>query len=105
MRDFCERIAKLSPKRLSLLAMDLQSRIDELEAKTLGTKEPIAVVGLGCRFPGGGDDPEKFWSLLRDGTDCISEVPEIAGKSMTTIIPTPKCRGRCPLDLAAFSNP
>jgi len=37
--------------------------------------EPIAVVGLGCRFPGEASDPESFWRLLRDGVDAITEVP------------------------------
>src|SRR6185295_14281629 len=37
--------------------------------------EPIAIVGLGCRFPGGADSPEAFWQLLRDGVDAIQEVP------------------------------
>jgi acyl transferase domain-containing protein/acyl-CoA synthetase (AMP-forming)/AMP-acid ligase II/NADPH:quinone reductase-like Zn-dependent oxidoreductase/acyl carrier protein len=36
--------------------------------------EPIAIVGLGCRFPGA-PDPEAFWTLLREGRDAISEVP------------------------------
>ena len=36
--------------------------------------EPIAVIGLACRFPGA-KDPESFWQLLRSGTDAISEVP------------------------------
>ncbi|WP_280466541.1 type I polyketide synthase [Nocardia cyriacigeorgica] len=37
--------------------------------------EPIAVIGMGCRFPGDADDPEEFWSLLRDGVDTVSERP------------------------------
>ena len=36
--------------------------------------EPIAVVGIGCRFPGA-SDPVAFWQLLRDGVDAIREVP------------------------------
>ncbi|SHL87003.1 amino acid adenylation domain-containing protein, partial [Mucilaginibacter sp. OK098] len=36
--------------------------------------EPIAVIGMGCRFPGA-KDPEAFWELLRDGVDAIREVP------------------------------
>ena len=36
--------------------------------------EPIAIVGLGCRFPGA-DGPEAFWRLLSTGTDAIREVP------------------------------
>ncbi|MEM4407985.1 MAG: polyketide synthase, partial [Candidatus Caldarchaeum sp.] len=36
--------------------------------------EPIAIVGIGLRFPGA-NDPESFWRLLRDGVDAITEVP------------------------------
>ena len=39
------------------------------------SQEPIAVIGLGCRFPGGADDPESFWRLLSDGVDAITEAP------------------------------
>ena len=36
--------------------------------------EAIAIIGIGCRFPGA-NDPEAFWQLLRDGVDAIREVP------------------------------
>jgi myxalamid-type polyketide synthase MxaE and MxaD len=42
----------------------------DLQAKN----EPIAIVGIGCRFPGA-NDPAAFWQLLRDGVDAIREVP------------------------------
>ncbi|TWU43963.1 Phthioceranic/hydroxyphthioceranic acid synthase [Novipirellula aureliae] len=40
-------------------------------------KQPdsIAIIGLGCRFPGGANTPEQFWRLLRDGRCVISETP------------------------------
>ena len=37
--------------------------------------EPIAVVGMACRFPGGADDPQSYWRILCDGVDAIREVP------------------------------
>ncbi|HLZ32328.1 MAG TPA: beta-ketoacyl synthase N-terminal-like domain-containing protein, partial [Chloroflexota bacterium] len=42
------------------------------------TSEPhdgFAIVGIGCRFPGGANSPEEFWRLLRDGVDAITEIP------------------------------
>ncbi|AEV70716.1 polyketide synthase family protein [Mycolicibacterium rhodesiae NBB3] len=40
------------------------------------TREPLAIVGVGCRFPGGGDSAESFWRLLYSETDATCEVPE-----------------------------
>ncbi len=37
--------------------------------------EAIAIIGIGCRFPGGVDRPENFWRLLTEGRDAVSEVP------------------------------
>jgi phthiocerol/phenolphthiocerol synthesis type-I polyketide synthase C len=39
-----------------------------------GADEPIAIVGIGCRFPGA-DRPAAFWRLLSDGVDAITEIP------------------------------
>jgi len=37
--------------------------------------EPIAIIGVGCRFPGA-KDPKSFWQLLRNGVDAIAQVPK-----------------------------
>ncbi len=63
----------LSPLRRAFLALDeMQAKLARLEgART----EPLAVIGMGCRFPGGAVDPAAFWRLLRDGVDAVTEVP------------------------------
>ncbi len=50
-------------------------RIEELERRLAGGLEPIAVVGIGCRFPGGVVDADSYWALLSGGVDAIREVP------------------------------
>jgi 8-amino-7-oxononanoate synthase len=37
--------------------------------------DPIAIIGIGCRFPGAVQSPESFWHLLQTGIDAITEVP------------------------------
>lgn len=39
-------------------------------------REPLAIVGIGCRFPGDADTPQRYWDLLRSGMDATREVPE-----------------------------
>lgn len=39
-------------------------------------KDPIAIIGLGCRFPRGGNNPRQFWDLICNKYDAITEVPE-----------------------------
>ncbi|MFF3821463.1 type I polyketide synthase [Streptomyces bluensis] len=41
--------------------------------------EPIAVVGMACRFPGDADSPESLWQLLLDGTDAVTPLPDDRG--------------------------
>jgi len=72
MSDFLARISHFSPKRLALLADELNDRVAQLEA---AAHEPIAIVGIGCRLPGAVDSADAYWKLLQDGVDAISEVP------------------------------
>ncbi|MCA9008272.1 MAG: thioester reductase domain-containing protein [Planctomycetaceae bacterium] len=39
------------------------------------TREPLAIIGIGCRFPGGSRDATQFWNLIATGTSAITEVP------------------------------
>uniref|UniRef100_UPI0037DA5C4D type I polyketide synthase n=1 Tax=Streptomyces winkii TaxID=3051178 RepID=UPI0037DA5C4D len=48
-------------------------------AHTQRTEEPLAIVGMSCRFPGGVTSPEDLWRLLDDGGDAISPFPTDRG--------------------------
>ncbi|MFD8694715.1 type I polyketide synthase [Kitasatospora purpeofusca] len=68
-----DRTGSMTAMKRAYLTMErMQRRIDEQErART----EPIAIVGVGCRFPGGVTDPDSYWELLTTGTDTIGEIP------------------------------
>jgi len=73
MNDKSNETSQLSPLKQALLALDeMQSKLDAVEREKT---EPIAIIGLGCRFPGGADSPDAFWQLLHNGVDAITEVP------------------------------
>ena len=56
--------------------------------------EPIAIIGIGCRFPGGAESPGKFWHLLRDGVDAITEVPSDRWRIDDYYDPAPDAPGK-----------
>lgn len=69
--------AELSPVKRALQAVEqMQAR---LAANEYARREPIAIIGMGCRFPQGNapaaDTPAKFWQMLHDGVDAVIELP------------------------------
>ncbi len=38
-------------------------------------REPLAIVGVGCKFPGGADSAQTYWQLLCDAVDATGDVP------------------------------
>ena len=57
--------------------------------------EPIAVVGMSCRFPGGVNTPEQLWQMVADGRDVVSGLPEDRGWDTAALFdPDPDAPGK-----------
>jgi microcystin synthetase protein McyG len=90
-KGFLDRIQKLSPKRLALLAAELERR---LAAQVTSAPEPIAVTGLALRMPGAIDTPDAFWDLLAGGGDAIQEIPSSRWDADAFYAPLPGTPGK-----------
>jgi len=92
-----------SMKRRALLKQALL-KIEDLEQRLAAgdaSQEPIAIVGMGCRFPGA-DGPERFWHLLRNGVDTIGEIPSDRWNADDYYDPDPEASGRMYTRKGAF---
>ena len=66
-----------SPKELLARSLvELRTLRHKLAEAQRSRREPIAVVGIGCRFPGGCDSPDALWRFLCEGGDATGEPPE-----------------------------
>lgn len=79
---------------MSKALLELKDMSSKLAAAEAEKTEPIAVVGLSCRFPGGANQPDDFWALLRNGNDGITEVPRDRWNLDTFYHPDPDTPGK-----------
>ncbi|MFF0459371.1 type I polyketide synthase [Streptomyces mexicanus] len=113
MKDLSERLAGLSPDKRALLervrarsggSPDAAAPAAPAAPRASGAQppsepgqpaaEPIAVIGMGCRFPGGADSPEAYWRLLREGVDATVPVPPDRWDAARLHDPDPERPGR-----------
>ncbi|MGH2509286.1 MAG: beta-ketoacyl synthase N-terminal-like domain-containing protein, partial [Ktedonobacteraceae bacterium] len=85
---------------IALLARYLAGEPDKLADQSndasaqAALSEPIAIIGLACRFPAGANTPEAFWDLLKDGRNAVSEIPTNRWDIDAFYDPTPNMPGK-----------
>ena len=100
MSDLAARVAGLSPAQRKLLEQRLKSQRTPAPAA-----EPIAIVGMACRFPGA-PDLHAFWQLISEGRSAVSEVPADRWNADAFYDATGETPGKMSVRWAAFiENP
>ncbi|MBV8903030.1 MAG: hypothetical protein JOZ22_05280, partial [Acidobacteriia bacterium] len=82
----------------------LQKARAKLEAVERMETEPIAIVGMACRFPGPATHPDAFWKVLRDGVDAVSVIPPERWDAEAYYDPDPSVPGKMVTREAALIN-
>ncbi|MFM8277447.1 MAG: type I polyketide synthase, partial [Cyanobium sp.] len=90
----------LSPIKRALQAIDHLEH--ELEAERQRQREPIAITGMACRFPGGADTPDAYWRILRDAVDAVTDVPAERWDLAAVYDPDPKAAGKMNVRCGSF---
>ena len=65
-------------------------------------EDPIAIVGIGCRFPGNASGPDKYWRMLCEGKDAICDIPKDRWDPRRFYDPDPEMPGKTYMKKEAF---
>ncbi|WP_086821073.1 type I polyketide synthase [Allokutzneria sp. NRRL B-24872] len=80
---------------LKRLTTDLRQTRERLRAAESRRSEPIAIIGMACRLPGGVSTPEQLGELLARGADAISPLPTDRGWDLAALAADPELPGTC----------
>ncbi|OOK84336.1 erythronolide synthase docking family protein [Mycobacterium kansasii] len=87
-------------KKVAVELDEARARLRDYEQRAT---EPVAVVGIGCRFPGGVDSAEKLWEVVAEGRDLVSEFPTDRGWDVEGLFdPDPDAEGKTYTRWGAF---
>ncbi|BCK55946.1 type I polyketide synthase [Nocardia wallacei] len=88
---------------LRVAAKDNERLHSELAALRAARSEPIAIVGMGCRYPGDVGSPEDLWRLVADGRDAVGDFPSDRGWDLANLFdPDPDAVGRSTVRQGGF---
>ncbi|WP_367127523.1 SDR family NAD(P)-dependent oxidoreductase [Saccharothrix sp. HUAS TT1] len=87
---------------LRKVTAELAQTRDRLAAAESRGQEPVAIVGMSCRYPGGVDDPDALWRLVDSGGDAISPLPVNRGWPVGLLAESGPGRGGFLHDAADF---
>ncbi|MFG3716090.1 SDR family NAD(P)-dependent oxidoreductase [Micromonospora sp. NPDC047730] len=88
---------------LAGLLGDTGAPAETVAPPTVDGDEPVAIVAMACRFPGGVTDPEHLWRLVADGVDTVGEFPTDRGWDLDRLVdPDPEKPGTTYTDKGAF---
>ena len=88
-------------KQMFLALKQAETKLEMMERSR---SEAIAIIGIGCRFPGNANTPESFWELLSSGQDAVREIPPERWDIDSCYHPDPDTPGKMYIRHASLVN-